>query len=118
MRINVANTVIGVGAGVVDEVVERYDSNRGNTDAFSGLLGWSRVGVAALAYAGQLTNIQPQMCKTLGQSVTPLATKTLVKAIMQTTGFGSHAATTRKVNRVVSTNLGGGRVTWKPVPIN
>ena len=112
MRINAMNVVIGAGVGVLDELGEKFDSDRGNTDAFRGITGWSRVGVALAAYAGQMFNVQPALMETVAQSVIPLATKTVVKSIMQVTGTPTAA---RRVSRAVSTPLGGGKVMWKPV---
>lgn len=117
MRINVMNVAIGAGLGVLDEFGEKFDSDRGNTDAFRGVTGWSRVGVALAAYAGQMFNFQPALCETVAQSVVPLATKTVVKSIMQATGT-STASRARTGRRATSTNLGGGKVAWKPVPIS
>lgn len=116
MRVNVMNVVIGAGVGVLDEFGEKFDSDRGNTKAFAGVTGWSRVGVALVSYAGQMLNVQPRLAETIGQSVLPLATKTVVKSIIQASG-GTTAARPR-TNRATSTNLGGGKVAWKPVPID
>ncbi|KKN52934.1 hypothetical protein LCGC14_0607350 [marine sediment metagenome] len=115
MRINAMNVVIGAGLGVADEVGEKWDSDRGNSDAFTGILGWSRIGVTLAAYAGQAFNFQPEFCKTVAQSTIPLATKTVVKSIIQATGGGT--ATSTKTNRATSVNVGGGKVAWRPVPI-
>ena len=114
MKIDAMNVVIGAGVGVLDEVVERRDINRGNTEAFNGIAGWGRVGVTLAAYAGQAFGFQSRLAMPLAQSVLPLATKTVVKAILQSTGTNSRART----NRSTSTNLGGGKVAWKPIPID
>ena len=114
MRINPMNVVIGAGVGVLDEVVERRDINRGNTEAFNGIAGWGRVGITLAAYAGQMFNFQTNLVVPIAQSVLPLATKTVVKAILQSTGTNSRART----NRSTSTHMGGGKVAWKPVPID
>ena len=114
MKINAMNVVIGAGVGVLDEVVERRDINRGNTEAFNGITGWGRVGVTLAAYAGQAFGFQSRLAMPLAQSVLPLATKTVVKAILQSTGTESRPRT----NRSTSANLGGGKVAWKPIPID
>lgn len=114
MRISAMNVVIGAGVGVLDEVVERRDINRGNTEAFNGIAGWGRVGVTLAAYAGQMFNFQTNLAAPLAQSVLPLATKTVVKAILQSTGTAARPRT----NRQTSTHLGGGKVAWRPVPID
>ena len=114
MRINAMNVVIGAGVGVLDEVVERRDINRGNTEAFNGITGWGRVGVTLAAYAGQAFGFQTSLAMPLAQSVLPLATKTVVKAILQSTGTASRPRT----NRSTSQNIGGGKVAWKPIPID
>ncbi len=116
MRINAMNAVIGVGLGVGDEVVERFDNGRGNTEAFAGIQGWTRVGVALAAYAGQAFNFQPKLCETVAQSVIPLATKTVVKSIMQATGGGGATTSRTKTNRATSVNVSG-KVAWRPIPI-
>jgi len=116
MRINGMNVVIGAGVGVLDELGEKFDSDRGNTEAFRGITGWSRVGVTLAAYAGQMFNFQPKFSETLAQSVLPLATKTVIKSIMQATGTSTAARP--RTNRATSTNLGSGKVAWKPIPIS
>ena len=116
MRINGMNVVIGAGVGVADEFAEKFDSDRGNNAAFAGITGWSRVGVTLAGYAGQMFNVQSKFAETLAQSVLPLATKTVVKSIIQASG-GTTAARP-KTNRAVSQSIGGGKVAWKPVPIN
>ena len=116
MRINTMNVVIGAGAGVLDELGEKFDSDRGNTRAFAGITGWSRVGVALAAYAGQMMNVQTNLSVVVAQSVLPLATKTVVKSILQAAGQSTGARP--QTNRAKTTNLGGGKVAWKPVPIN
>lgn len=114
MRIKPMNVVIGAGAGLLDELGEKFDSDRGNTNAFEGITDWGRVGVAVAAYGAQMMNFQPDVSEAVAQSVLPLATKTIVKSIMQAT---SGAATARqRVTRVASPS--GGKVSWKPVPIH
>ncbi len=113
MRINATNVVIGAGVGLVDELVERRDINRGKLEAFNGIIGWGRVGVTLAAYAGQMFNIQTGLVTPIAQSVLPLATKTVVKAILQSTSGVVKGQRTR----ATSHNLGGGKVAWKPVPI-
>ncbi len=66
------------------------------------------------AYAGQAWGFQTGLTAPLAQSVLPLATKTVVKAILQSTGTASRPRT----NRATSTNIGGGKVAWKPIPID
>ncbi len=115
MRIDMKNAVIGVGVGVLDEFGEKRDSDRGNTRAFDGITGWSRVGVALAAYAGQVLNIQTGLAQTIGQSVLPLATKTVVKSLLQASGTST--ASRARTNRATTTSIGGGKVAWKPIPI-
>jgi len=114
MKINPMNVVIGGGVGVLDEVVERRDINRGNLEAFNGITGWGRVGVTLGAYALQMFNVQTGLVVPLAQSALPLATKTVVKAILQST---SGVVANRGRTRATSHNLGGGKVAWKPIPI-
>ncbi len=114
MKIQPMNVVIGAGVGVLDEIGEKFDRDRGNNDAFQGVLGWSRVGVTIAAYAGQMLNIQPEFSMRLAQSVLPLATKTVVKSIMQVSGMTSRPKTTR----ATTTNIGSGKVAWRPVAID
>jgi len=113
MQVKAMNVVIGAGVGVIDEVVERRDINRGNMEAFNGIIGWGRVGVTLAAYAGQMFNIQTNLTMPIAQSVLPLATKTVVKAILQSTS----GVVNRQRSRSTSHNLGGGKVAWKPIPI-
>ncbi len=117
MQVKAMNVVIGAGVGVLDEVVERRDINRGNMEAFNGITGWGRVAVTLGAYAGQAFGFQTNLTAPLAQSVLPLATKTVVKAILQSTS-PSGSTSTQRTNRAVSHNLGGGKVAWKPIPID
>lgn len=113
MKIRPMNVAIGAGAGILDELGEKFDSDRGNTDSFTGITDWARVGVGAAAYAAQMMNFQPDVSEAVAQSVLPLATKTIVKSIMQAT---SGVAARPRVSRVASPS--GGKVSWKPVPIH
>ncbi len=117
MRIKVMDGVVGVGVGIADEMVERFDSDRGNGRAFDGITGWARIGVTIAGYAGQMFNVQPEFSRTLAQSALPLATKTVVKSIIQATG-GTTASRAKTTNRATSVNIGGGKVAWKPEPIH
>ena len=116
MQVKAMNVVIGAGVGVIDEVVERRDINRGNMEAFNGITGWGRVAVTLAAYAGQAWGFQTGLTAPLAQSVLPLATKTVVKAILQSTSPGSTSGLRTK--RAMSHNMGGGKVAWKPIPID
>lgn len=117
MRINAVNMVIGAGVGLADELGEKFDGDRGNVNVFSGVTDWGRVGITVAAYAGQAMNFQPEICKTLAQSTIPLATKTVVKAIVGYTSGMGRAAAHPKVNRATSTQAGG-KVAWRPIPIH
>ncbi len=118
MRIDVMDVVVGVGVGVADQLAEKFDADRGNTGSWKGISNWGRVGVAALGYLGQMMNFQPKLAHELAMSATPLATKTIMAAVMGATGMGSSAAHATRTTRATSVTTSGGKVTWRPVAIS
>lgn len=83
MRIEVSSVIVGVGAGVVDELAERNDAERGRTETTQKWSTWFRFGALAAGYLGQAMNIMPGYAAPLAQSMLPLATKTAMGVMMK-----------------------------------
>lgn len=90
-KINITNAVIGVGAGVVDNLLEDADEKAARVDTFKTWTFWSRVGLAGIGYAGQVWGFLPQLAEPLAQSEITLVTKSAFKAIKEKWG-GTTAA--------------------------
>jgi len=114
MRIDMMNAVIGVGAGALDEVLERVDEDQGRTEPFKGYRDWVRVGVAAACYLGQAFNYFPRVVAPLAQSEIPLVTKSVAKIII---GTGVTRRVSRPRERVREPSISGSRVAWRPQAI-
>lgn len=83
MRIDLTSIAVGVGAGVVDELVERNDAEKGRTETTKKWTTWTRFGLLALGYAGQAMNFMPDYASALAQSQLPLATKAAMGVVMK-----------------------------------
>ncbi len=83
MRIDLVSVGIGVGAGVVDELAERNDAEKGRTETTKKWTTWTRFGLLALGYAGQAMNFMPEYASSLAQSQLPLATKAAMGVVMK-----------------------------------
>jgi len=119
MRIDIMDAVIGVGAGSLDEVMERQDEQNGRTEPFKTWADWSRVGLAALGYLGQAFNFFPRYAQPLAQSEITLVTKSAAKAILSNTGISSHVSSARTGGSPSAPSGVGsrGRVGWRPKAI-
>lgn len=78
-RINYMNLVVGVGAGVVDEVLERKDTTDKKTAPFKGWRDYTRLGLTVAGLAGQIFDFMPSIAEPLAQSEVTLLTKSLAK---------------------------------------
>lgn len=83
MRIELVPVAIGVGAGVVDELAERNDAEKGRVETAKKWTTYFRFGGLALGYAGQAMNVMPDYAAALAQSLLPLATKTAMGVVMK-----------------------------------
>jgi hypothetical protein len=120
MRIQWMNVVVGVGAGAVDEVMEMQDEKGGRTVPFKTWTDWSRIGLAAIGYLGQIFNFFPAVASPLAQSEVTLFTKTVGKAIRARTG--TTAVVTRTSTGALPATpatapMGSRRVGWRPLPV-
>ena len=120
MRIQWMNVVVGVGAGAVDEVMEMQDAAAGRTMPFKTWTDWSRLGLAAVGYLGQVFNFFPAIAQPLAQSEVTLVTKTIGKAIRARTGI--EATVTRTSTGALPATpatapMSGRRVGWRPLPV-
>jgi len=77
MRIEPMDVVVPVAAGVVDEVLEWQDEVNARTTPVQQWATWSRIGLAAVGYLGQMFNFFPLVCRPLAQVETALVTKTV-----------------------------------------
>ena len=120
MRIQWMNVVVGVGAGTIDEVMEWRDEVDGRTAPFKTWSDWSRLGLAAVGYLGQMFNFFPAIAEPLAQSEVTLVTKTIGKAIRARTGTAATVTRTTRDTRPASpVNAGttGRKVGWRPLPV-
>jgi len=83
MRIELTSVIVGVGVGVVDELAERNDAEKGRTETTKKWTTWTRFGLLALGYAGQAMNFMPDYASALAQSQLPLATKAAMGVVMK-----------------------------------
>ena len=86
MRIDIGNIIVGVGAGVVDEVLEWQDEKAGRTEPLKTWTDWGRIGLCAIGYLGQALNFFPRITAPLAQSEVTLATKSVSAIIRQKVG--------------------------------
>ena len=117
MRIQWMNTVIGVGAGALDEVMEMQDENAGRIQPFKTWTDWSRIGLAAVGYLGQMFNFFPALAGPLAQSEVTLVTKTIGRAIRSRTATTSTVTRTSMPATPANANMSGRRVAWRPIPV-
>lgn len=117
MRIDLANVVVAVSAGGVDEVLEAMDEDGGRTEPFRNWRDWGRVGLTAAGLLGQTLNYFPQLAAALAQSEITLLTKSVSTVIRGAIGGGgvTHRRTTSQTRTVAHPT--GGRVLWKPKPV-
>jgi hypothetical protein len=101
-RINYVDVVIGVGAGALDEALERADAGAGRLEGFKAWHTWSRIGLTALGYLGQAMNFWPAFAAPIAQSEVPLLTKSVYAMIASkvgtpTTTMVSHPRTSVRI---------------------
>lgn len=113
MRIQLTNVVLGVGAGILDDVLENDDAAKGRTEPLKGWADWARIGLAGVGYLGQMFNFFPAVSQPLAQSEVTLVTKSVAKYVRSRTGVASASPTRREV----AAPAPGRRVGWRPQPI-
>ena len=120
MRILWQNALVGVGAGALDEVMEMQDSNAARTESFKTWTDWSRVGLAAIGYLGQMFNFFPALAGPLAQSEITLVTKSVSRAIQARSGAAATVTTASRTSTPASAaSLGSTtrKLGWRPLPI-
>lgn len=116
MRIEPMKVVVGIGAGVVDEVLEWQDEENDRTESFRNWTDWGRVGLCALGYMGQAFNFFPALAAPLAQSEVTLVTKSVSNAIR--TRAGATSQVTRARSTAPRPSSSPGRVSWRPKAIS
>ena len=136
MKIDVVNVMIGVGAGLGDEVFEWMDREaiKGAADKgeistrnhpLKGVRDWGRIGMVGLGFLGQAMDFYPKQASALAQSSMPLLVKTASAAMrnVKTTeeeikdaAAPIEAGRTRAYSQpgVASATSSRSRVTWRP----
>jgi hypothetical protein len=120
MRVNLMNVAIGVGAGAVDEVMESQDARAGRTAPFKTWTDWSRIGLAAVGYLGQMFGYFSAYAEPLAQSEVTLVTKTVGAAIRSRMGTTAMVTRTSHGNMPAApatATLSARRVGWRPLPV-
>lgn len=102
-RINVMDVVIGVGAGALDEGLERADAGAGRLEGFKAWHTWSRVALTALGYLGQAMNYWPAFAAPIAQSEVPLLTKSVWSMVASKVGPAAMVSHPRTMSRVMQT---------------
>ena len=115
MRIIPTHVIVGLGAGAIDEVLERQDTKNARTEPFKTWTDWGRVGLLLLGYMGQSFNFYPDALAALAQSELPLVTKSVAQLIP----MGARApAAGRMVSQPRAAASGrSGSVGWRVKPI-
>ncbi len=85
-RINIVNTVIGVGVGVADEVLADMDIETAKTaptkvGPLKGKQGIGRMAMLGVGLAGMIFDVMPEQATALYQSALPGMTKAVYKYI-------------------------------------
>lgn len=113
MKVRMSNAVVGVGAGIIDEVVENADAGAGRLTPFKNWTDWSRVGLAVIGYGGQMMNMFTGIAEPLAQSEITLVTKSVGGFIRSKMSTGT---TSVKVTRVAH-QADSGKMAWRPKPV-
>jgi hypothetical protein len=83
MAIDTTKTIISVGVGVIDEVLERNDATEHRTEPFRTATDIGRLVLAGIGYATQLWMPRyASMGEALALSATPLLVKSIAKPVM------------------------------------
>jgi len=92
MAIDMTKTLVSVGAGVVDEVLEWNDRTSGRTGSFTTATDLGRLGLAAVGYIVQIWSPRyARFGEALALSETPLLVKSIAKPVMAAAGVSGAA---------------------------
>lgn len=84
MAVDITRSLISVGVGVVDEVLEGQDANAGRTKSFRTWQDIGRLVIAGLGYGLQVfVPNQSRLGETLALSATPLLVKSIAGPVMR-----------------------------------
>lgn len=122
LRIDITNSIIGVGVGGADEVTEYLDEKAVEDDptstrqeSFKGARDWGRVAMVGLGFLGQALNVMPKEATALWQSSLPLVTKSAIRAVRKARVTEQVSTRTYSEPRVpASPGAPRSRVTWRP----
>ena len=92
MKVDLMGSAIGIGAGALDEFLERNDAANARIEASKKWTTWVRVGSVVAGYLGVMFNFMPSYASPVLQSELPLLTKTVAQVIVKP-GIGSRAPT-------------------------
>lgn len=112
-QINLVKVGVGIGVGVVDDVLEDQDRKNGRTRPFERWTDWGRILAVAGGHAlGMVMPRQFQLGEAIALAATPLATKTVISAVRAQAGGGSGQSLFAR-NRAGAT-----AANWAPTNIN
>jgi len=114
----VTGMVVGVGAGALDSALEVADARADipRTEPFKTWADWSRVGLAAAGYLGQMFNVFPAITEPLAQSEITLVTKSIYNAVMSKSS-APVVVRGRTVSSPSPSGPSGRKVGWRPLAI-
>ena len=112
-QINLTKVGVGIGVGVVDDVLEDQDRQNGRTRPFERWTDWGRLIAVAGGHAlGMFMPRQFNLGETIATAATPLATKTVISAVRAGAGGGSGSSLFSK------RAAGATASNWAPTNIN